>query len=488
MDFPMNLTDGMAQVQQNLIGGTWRPALDGRTITVSSPSDGIPFAAIPDSSSADVDAAVAAARAKFESPEWSRLSAADRGRLLMRLADLADASSESLTWLEARDTGKPLTQARADIAAAVRYFEFYGGGADKLHGEVIPFMDGFHAQAVREPLGVTAHITPWNYPAQMFGRTLSPSLAAGNTVVLKPAEDACMTPIALAKLAEEAGFPKGVINVVSGRGESAGGCLAAHPGIDFISFTGSPEAGASVQAATARSHVGCTLELGGKSPQIVFADADFDAAMPVIVKAITQNSGQTCSAGSRALIEASVFDKVMADLAGRFGRLVAAPHGEDKDLGALISSKQLRRVETYVSDSGIGAVSRGEISGSAPSGGHYFAPALLGPVAPDAEIAREEVFGPVLSCIPFKDEEDAVRLANATKYGLVAGVWTADGSRQVRMSKAVRCGQLFINCFGAGGGIELPFGGVGKSGHGREKGFEALREFTQTKTVVQKYR
>ena len=487
MGILMNSTDGPVSVQQNLIGGEWRPAYGERTITVSSPSDGIAFATIPDSSSGDVNAAVAEARQAFEGSEWSRLSATDRGRLLMKLAELADAASDELTRLEARDTGKPLSQARADIAAAVRYFEYYGGAADKLHGEVIPFMDGFHVQAVREPLGVTAHITPWNYPAQMFGRTLSPSLAAGNAVVLKPAEDACMAPLALAKLAEEAGFPKGAINVVTGRGETAGSCLAAHRGIDFVSFTGSPEAGASVQAAAAQNHVGCTLELGGKSPQIVFADADIDGALPVIVKAITQNSGQTCSAGSRALIQASVFDDVMAKLTEQFRRLVAAPYNEDTDLGALISRKQLDRVEGYVSNAGISAASRGEISGSAPPGGHYFAPALFGPVAPDAPIACEEVFGPVLSCIPFRDEEDAVRLANATDYGLVAGIWTADGGRQIRMAKAVRCGQVFVNCFGAGGGIELPFGGVGKSGHGREKGFEALREFTQLKTVVQKH-
>ncbi|MCY3879599.1 MAG: aldehyde dehydrogenase family protein [Rhodobacteraceae bacterium] len=473
--------------QQNLIDGRWRPAGDGGLLQVRCPSDGLAFTRIPESTNEDVDAAVRAARKAYESGAWSRLTATDRGRLLLRLAELTDCNRERLTTIEARDTGKPMRQARADIEATVRYFEFYGGAADKLHGEVIPFSDGYHVQAVREAFGVTAHITPWNYPAQMFGRTLAPALAAGNAVVLKPAEDACLAPLALAGLALEAGFPAGAVNIVCGTGEAAGRHLAAHPGVDFLSFTGSPEVGASVQAAAGRNHVGCTLELGGKSPQIVFADADLDTVVPVVVNAIVQNSGQTCSAGSRALIQRSVFDRVMAMLSSRFASLTAAPHHEDRDLGALISAAQLKRVEAFFEQADTAPLCRGDVSGSAPEGGHYFAPALFGPVSPEARIAREEVFGPVLCCIPFDEEADAVRLANATEYGLVAGVWTNDGSRQVRMSRALRCGQVFINCFGAGGGIELPFGGVGKSGHGREKGFEALRGFTQTKTIIQKF-
>ena len=471
----------------NLIDGKWVPAASGRTLAVSCPSDGQVFARIPDSAETDINDAVAAARHAFDRQGWQKITATERGRWLMKLAELTDAESDDLAALEAFDTGKPLKQARADLAATVRYFEYYGGAADKLHGDVIPFIDGFHVQAVREPLGVTAHIIPWNYPAQMFGRTLAPSLAAGNTVVLKPAEDACQTPIALARLALEAGFPAGAINVVSGTGEAAGSRLASHRDVDFLSFTGSPEVGASVQAAAAKNHVACTLELGGKSPQIVFADADIEAALPAIVNAIVQNSGQTCSAGSRALIEYSVFDRVMADLTEAFGNLIAAPHFEDRDLGPLISAKQKQRVEQYLENSGINPVAQGRIADSAPESGHYIPPTLFGPVSPEIPIAREEVFGPVLACIPFKTEEEAIKLANSTDYGLVAGIWTKDGARQARVPRAIRCGQVFVNCFGAGGGIELPFGGVGKSGHGREKGFEALRSFTQIKTIVNKF-
>ncbi len=468
----------------NLIGGSWRSARERRAIPVFCPSNGEQFSSMAGSSAADVDEAVSAARSAFEYGSWSKLTATERGRLLTRLAGLIARHHETLAGLEAQDTGKPLTQARADITAASRYCEFYGGAADKLHGEIIPYINGYHVQAVREPLGVTGHITPWNYPAQMFGRTLAPSLAAGNAVVLKPAEEASMTPVYLAKLAMEAGFPEGAVNVVTGTGEAAGAALAAHPGIDFISFTGSPEVGTLVQASAAENHIGCTLELGGKSPQIVFEDADIDAALEAIVKAVIQNSGQTCSAGSRALIQKSVFDETLEALAGRFSGLTAAPHYDDGDLGPLISGAQKRRVENYLKGAGTDPVARGKISESAPVNGHFVAPALFGPVRPDAPLALEEIFGPVLACMPFADEADAAKLANATEYGLVAGVWTRDGGRQARISKSLRCGQVFINCFGAGGGIELPFGGIGKSGHGREKGFEALREFTQLKTVI----
>lgn len=471
----------------NLIGGCWQPAREEKTISVQCPSDGTVFSAIADSSAVDIDDAVTAARHCFESHSFSRLTATERGRLLNRLADKVEKHFETLVQLEAQDTGKPLTQARADITATQRYFEFYGGAADKLHGDVIPYLHGFHVQSLREPLGVTAHIIPWNYPAQMFGRTLAPALAVGNTVVLKPAEEGSMTPIFLANLAIEAGFPDGAINVVTGFGEVAGAALAGHLGIDFVSFTGSPSVGSEVQSAAAKNHVECTLELGGKSPQIVFDDADLAAALPAITRAIVQNSGQTCSAGSRALIQRSIFDDVVDALGQIFRGLTAAPHGEDRDLGPLISAQQKQRCEEYLKTAESLMIAHGQISSSASKNGHFVAPALYAPVDPNEPLAREEIFGPILSCIPFDDEDDAIKLANDTEYGLVSGVWTRDGSRQTRMSKSLRCGQVFINCYGAGGGIELPFGGVGKSGHGREKGFEALREFTNLKTIVQKH-
>lgn len=470
----------------NVIGAARVGAADGRTVDVICPSDGLVFATIARSGPAEIDGAVRAARAAFEGA-WGRQTATERGRLLCRLGEAIAARVDELGSLESRDTGKPLSQGRADIVATARYFEFYGTAADKLHGETIPFLNGYTVAVLREAHGVTGHIVPWNYPAQIFGRSVGASLACGNACVVKPAEEAGLTLIRIAELALEAGFPEGALNVVSGLGEEAGAALAGHPGIDFLSFTGSPEVGALVQAAAGRNHIGCTLELGGKSPQLVFADADVDAALPVLVKAIVQNGGQTCSAGSRVLVERRAYDAVVEALVPRFEAVRAGPHTLDLDLGAMISARQQRRVEAFMSrarEAGVPQLAEGRVVDGAPAGGFYVAPGLFGPVPRANELASEEVFGPVLSLLPFDDEGDAIRLANGTPYGLVAGVWTRDAARSMRVARAMRCGQVFVNGYGAGGGIELPFGGVKKSGHGREKGFEALYEFSASKTIV----
>ncbi|MCF3975045.1 aldehyde dehydrogenase family protein [Paracoccus salsus] len=486
-DLPVSARKLVLPRPANLIGNAFLPAASGAEMEVVSPIDGLPFTTIADSGAEDVEAAVAAARDAFDHGDWGRLSATERGRLLLRLSAMIIAHAEDLAQLESADNGKPIAQARIDMQVTGRYFEYYGAAADKVHGEVIPFQRGYNVEVRREPYGVTGHIIPWNYPAQMVGRSVAPALAMGNAAVLKPAEDACLTALRIGEMAVETGFPPGALNIVTGRGEVAGKALSEHRGIDFMSFTGSPEVGVMIQTAAARNFIGCTLELGGKSPQVIFEDADLDAAIPVVVKAVIQNAGQTCSAGSRALVQRSIHERVVRELKARFETIAASASGEDAVLGPLISERQKRRVEGYIDNADAPLIARGTISPDAPEGGYYVAPALFGPCDPDAGIAQEEVFGPVLAVIPFEDEDEAVKIANGTDYGLVAAVWTRDGARQQRMSNALRCGQVFINGYGAGGGVELPFGGIRKSGHGREKGFAALLEFSHIKTVVNHY-
>lgn len=469
------------------IGGRWTAARDKRMLPVISPADGEAYDQIARGTAHEIDLAVAAARHALDRGAWGRMNATERGRVLTKIgAKLLDHVDE-LTQIESRDTGKPLATARNDIVVLARYFEFYGAAADKVHGEVIPFLNGHHVSLLREPLGVTAHIIPWNYPAQMIGRTVAPALAMGNAVVLKPAEDTSLSALRFAELAAEAGLPDGALNVVTGLGEEAGAALAAHPGIDLISFTGSNEVGTLVQAAAAKNAVKCVLELGGKSPQIVFADADLDRAVPIIVKAIIQNAGQTCTAGSRLLVEQGAFDAVVARVAEAFAKVRVGTPAMNLDCGPVMNPAQLARVNRYIDaarDSGVPILAQGQLAEGVPKGGYYVRPTLFGPVARTDALACEEVFGPVLAAMSFADEADAIALANGTPYGLLAAVWSENGGRAYRVAKAVRAGQVFVNCYGAGGGVELPFGGTKRSGHGREKGLLALEELSSTKTVV----
>ncbi|VAW12658.1 Aldehyde dehydrogenase [hydrothermal vent metagenome] len=472
-----------------LIGGAWRRADCGETLPVLAPADGTEFARIARGKKADIDNAVRAAGAALAG-EWGAMAAVERGRVLSRLAALVLENFDALAELECRDVGKRALEAEADVRAAARYFEFYGGAADKVHGTTIPFTPGFTVLTLREPHGVTGHIVPWNYPLQIGARSIGAALAMGNAAVVKPAEEASLSLIEIGRLALEAGLPAGAMNIVTGLGTEAGAAMSGHDGIHHLSFTGSPEVGTMVQAAAATHVAPVTLELGGKSPQIVFADADLDTAEATVANAIIQNAGQTCSAGSRVLIESSIYDEMLDRLAKRFGAAVAGPGEANLDCGALISASQKARVEGFLERAeadGIRFVARGRVLPQAPAGGHYVAPALLADVPEDHELICEEVFGPVLVATRFKDEADAIRLANGTPYGLVAGVWTGDGGRQLRVARALRVGQVFVNNFGAGGGVELPFGGVKRSGHGREKGFEALYGFSQLKTIALKH-
>ena len=476
-------------MQLHYIANAAVPSSSGRTIAMIDPSDGQPFDEIQRGTPEDIGAAVHAARQCFDSV-WSRMAPAERGRLLARLSVLVSEHAEELAALEQRDCGKPTRQARADALALARYFEFYAGACDKLHGQTIPYQDGFSVLTWREPHGVTGHIVPWNYPMQIFGRCVGAALAAGNVCVVKPAEDACLSLLRVARLAAEAGFPAGALNIVTGYGHEAGDALARHPGVQHMSFTGSPKVGTLIQQAAAEHYCPVTLELGGKSPQIVFADADLDAALPVLVNAIVQNAGQTCSAGSRVLIDSLIYEPLLERLGRAFEALRVGPAAMDLDLGPLIRQSQQQRVWDFLSDAqvaGIPVAAQGHIVDEAPESGFYQAPTLLRDVPADHRLAQEEIFGPVLCAMPFDGEDHAVQLANATAYGLVAGIWTRDGSRQFRMAKRVHSGQVFINNYGAGGGVELPFGGVKSSGYGREKGFEALYGFTTLKTVAIKH-
>ncbi len=473
-------------MQFNFIANEPCVSASSSVLPVIDPSTGEVFDEIQRSNARDIDAAVQAARRCMDST-WSKVSAVERGRLLMRLSQKLLEHTDELALIEQRDCGKPTKQAKADALALARYFEFYAGACDKLHGQTLPYQDGYSVLTWREPHGVTGHIIPWNYPMQIFGRSVGGALAAGNVCVVKPAEDACLSLLRVAQLAAEVGFPPGAINIVTGYGHEVGDALARHPGVEHISFTGSPSVGTLIQQVAAERHCPVTLELGGKSPQIVFADANLDEAIPVIINAIVQNAGQTCSAGSRLLVDELIYEPLLQRLGQAFEKLRVGPAAMDLDLGPLIRQSQQQRVWDFLSDAqvaGIPMVAQGRVVDEAPETGFYQAPTLLRDVPVAHRLAQEEVFGPVLAAMSFRDEDHAVELANATRFGLVAGVWTRDGGRQFRMAKRIRSGQVFINNYGAGGGVELPFGGVKSSGYGREKGFEALYGFTTLKTVA----
>ncbi|MBT0957586.1 aldehyde dehydrogenase family protein [Alphaproteobacteria bacterium KMM 3653] len=466
------------------IGGAWVPPTSGQVLPLLNPSDGSPLCDIAAGAGEDIDRAVGAANDAMQG-DWGRSTAVERGRILYRIGQLVLEKIDELAVLEALDVGKPLTQARADVIALARYMEFYAGAADKVHGQTIPYLDGYTVYSLRQPHGVTGHIIPWNYPMQIIGRSVGAALAMGNAAVLKPAEEACLTALCFAELALRAGLPPGALNVVPGLGAVAGAALSAHPGVDHISFTGSVAVGKLIQKAAADNIVPVTLELGGKSPQLVFDDADIDAALPFLVNAGIQNAGQTCSASSRILVQRGVYDRVVTEMAARYAALRAGPARADLEVGPLVSSRQKSVVEGFLAQgSDLKQVAQGTIAEDAPSGGAYVPPTLFADVPPDHTLAQEEVFGPLQVIIPFEDEAEALQIANGTPFGLVASVWTANGARQMRLAKALRAGQVFLNNYGAGGGVELPFGGSGLSGHGREKGFEALYGFSALKTVA----
>jgi acyl-CoA reductase-like NAD-dependent aldehyde dehydrogenase len=474
-----------------LIDGEGVAASDGQTFDVVDPSTGERIAEVAQATAADVDRAVGSARAALESKAWGGLAPAERGRIMWRMAAAIRDRAEELATLESRDNGKPLRQARTDVQVAARYFEFFAGIADKIMGHTIPLGPGFLDYTVREPIGVSAQIVPWNYPIQIGARGVAPALAAGCSVVLKPSSEAPMTALRLGEIGLACGLPPGVFNVVPGTGAVAGAALARHPGIHQLTFTGSVEVGIAVAKMAADNVVPVVMELGGKSPNIVFADADLDLAVAGVANAIFQNAGQTCSAGSRLLVERGAHGALVERLVAKTKTMRIGPGVSDPDLGPIISKRQLETIERYVAigleEGASVAAGGGRPSDAGLGGGFYFQPTLLDAVSADMRVAQEEIFGPVLAILEFDDVEEAAALANRSAYGLVAGVWTRDINKAMALASRIKAGQIYVNTYGAGGGVELPFGGYKKSGYGREKGLESLASYTQVKNVCVKF-
>jgi len=470
-----------------IVAGEERNSRTGATFESIDPSSGEAIAIVSRAEAEDIDAAVEAARDAFDRGPWTRIKPAERARVLWRLAELIRRDADGLALTESRDNGKPLRQARTDVEVGARYFEFYAGVADKLMGQTIPVSQGLLDYTVREPMGVSAQIVPWNYPIQIGCRGAAPALAAGCCVVTKPSIEAPLTALRLGRLAIEAGFPPGVFNVVAGSGATAGERLASHPHVNQLTFTGSVETGIRVMKLAAEHVCPVVLELGGKSPNVVFADANMDIAIPGVTNAIFQNAGQTCSAGSRLLVEQSAHDRVLELLRQKIKTMRLGPGVDDPDMGPVISQSQFEKIMEYI------AVGKGEgatvaVGGARPldprlQRGFFIEPTVLTGVTAEMRVHREEIFGPVLTVTPFTDIEEAARLANQTDYGLLAGVWTSDINKALFLADRIKSGQVYINTYGAGGGVELPFGGFKKSGFGREKGLEALTSYLQTKNV-----
>ena len=480
------VTSFIKKDRKMLINGKWVEAASGKTFPTYNPATGDVLARVAEGDREDIDRAVTAARAAFETGPWRKMTPSERGRLIWKIADLIDANREELAELEMLDNGKPLKVARAaDVPLAADLFRYMAGWATKIEGNTIPIsMPGkYLAYTLREPVGVVGQIIPWNFPLLMAAWKLGPALAAGCCVVLKPAEQTPLSALRLGELIQEAGIPDGVVNIVSGYGETAGAALAAHPDVDKVAFTGSTEVGKLIVQAAAGNLKKVSLELGGKSPNVVFADGDVDAAIAGASMAIFFNHGQCCCAGSRLYVEKSVFDKVVEGVSEKASKIKVGPGWEKStDMGPLVSEEQLNRVCGYL-ESGFSEGARAVVGGQRNGDKGYFVnPTVLVNTHENMKVVQEEIFGPVVAAIPFTDPAEVTARANDTQYGLAAGIWTKDISKAHRLAAELRAGTVWVNCYNVFDAA-MPFGGYKQSGWGREMGHDALEMYTETKAV-----
>ncbi|MFL9942319.1 aldehyde dehydrogenase family protein [Paraburkholderia graminis] len=467
-----------------LIGGEWVDAVSGRRFTTSDPATEQILAEVAEADSADIDRAVIAARKAFESSTWSGISPHTRARYLLRIADTIEQHAEELAVLETLDMGSPVAASLGRVGAAADLFRYYAGWVTKIHGTTSPTDDSRFIYMLREPMGVCALINAWNVPIVMAASKLGPALACGNTAILKPAEQAPLSTVRLAELIHELGLPPGVVNVVPGFGATAGAAMSAHPDIDKIAFTGSTGVGKQILQASAGNMKKVTLELGGKSPNIIFPDADLDRAVDAAVIAFCRNSGQICSAGTRLFVHESLHDEIAQRISAIASQYrIGSPLRQDTQMGPLVSQRQMERVLSYV-DSGKSDGARLNTGGQRVGDvGYFVQPTVFSNVSNDMRIAQEEIFGPVLSIIPFRDEEDAVLKGNDTLYGLAAAVWTRDIGRAHRIARALKSGRVWINTYAETDAV-MSIGGYKQSGYGREMGAESIEAYTQTKSVL----
>ncbi len=468
-----------------LIDGQWRDSLSGKTFATVNPATEELIANVAEGDAGDIDLAVKAARKAFDSGPWRKMDARDRGRIMNKLADLIEENIDELAELETLDNGKPISESRhGDIPLVIDCFRYYAGWADKIHGQTIPIRGNYFCYTKREPVGVAGQIIPWNFPMLMVAWKWGPALAAGCTVVLKPAEQTPLTALRMGELALEAGYPAGVINIVPGFGETAGAALVSHPGVDKLAFTGEGRTAQIIMKSASDTLKRITFELGGKSPNIVFADADLDAAIDGAVLGLYLNQGQCCCAGSRLFVQDSVYDKFVDRLAGKVkSRKLGDPFDQATEQGPQVDKAQFDKILSYIEKGkaqGARCVAGGERHGDK---GYFISPTVFADVKDDMAIATDEIFGPVLSVIKFHDIEEVIQRANTTDYGLAAAVWTRDIGKAHAIADRVRAGTVWVNCYDVFDAA-APFGGFKRSGIGRELGEKSLDNYTELKTVT----